>query len=254
LKQRKPNDFTRLFLFFRRKHKRPVLKQRKPNDFTRLFLFFRISLRGDNHFPGWIDLPLSAKSLVGSIYRYQQKGFKVTSLSAQFLEGKQGFWGTVPFHFGILMVFLGHLVAFLFPKSVLSWNSDPVRLIAHEGVGFTFAVALLIGLVALIIRRLTHPRLKVVTTRMDLFVEIVLLAQVILGCWIALGYRWGTSWFAADLSPYLWSILKLNPQPEALVAPFHYIWRPYQVVIWNWDKRRIRKASTAWSDARPKNN
>lgn len=222
--------------------------------------------------------------LVGSIYRYQQKGFKVTSLSAQFLEGKQGFWGTVPFHFGILMVFLGHLVAFLFPKSVLSWNSDPVRLIAHEGVGFTFAVALLIGLVALIIRRLTHPRLKVVTTRMDLFVEFVLLAQVILGCWIALGYRWGTSWFAADLSPYLWSILKLNPQPEAvvamplvikahiigafsillifpftrlihiLVAPFHYIWRPYQVVIWNWDKKRIRKASTAWSDARPKNN
>ncbi len=222
--------------------------------------------------------------LVGSIYRYQQKGFKVTSLSAQFLEGKQGFWGTVPFHFGILMVFLGHLVAFLFTKSVLSWNSDPVRLIAHEGVGFTFAVALLVGLVALIVRRLTHPRLKVVTTRMDLFVEFVLLAQVILGCWIALGYRWGTSWFAADLSPYLWSILKLNPQPEAvvamplvikahiigafsillifpftrlihiLVAPFHYIWRPYQVVIWNWDKRRIRKASTAWSDARPKNN
>jgi nitrate reductase gamma subunit len=222
--------------------------------------------------------------LIGTIYRYQQKGFKVSSLSAQFLEGKQGFWGTVPFHFGILMVFLGHLVAFLFPKAVLSWNSDPVRLIAHEGVGFTFAVALFVGLVALIFRRLSHPRLKVVTTRMDLFVEVVLLAQVILGCWIALGYRWGTSWFAADLTPYLWSIFKLNPQPEAvvamplvikahivgafsivlifpftrlihiLVAPFHYIWRPYQVVIWNWDKRRIRKASTAWSKARPRNN
>lgn len=222
--------------------------------------------------------------LGGSIYRYKQTGFKVTSLSAQFLEGKQGFWGTVPFHFGILMVFLGHLVAFLFPSGVLAWNSDPVRLIAHEGVGFTFAVALLIGLVILILRRFTHPRLKVVSTRMDLFVELVLLAQVILGCWIALGYRWGSSWFAADLSPYLWSIIKLNPQPEAvvamplvikahivgafsiflifpftrlihiLVAPFHYIWRPYQVVIWNWDKKRIRKASTAWSDARPKNN
>ena len=26
--------------------------------------------------------------LVGSIYRYREKGFKVTSLSAQFLEGK----------------------------------------------------------------------------------------------------------------------------------------------------------------------
>jgi len=222
--------------------------------------------------------------LVGATYRYREKGYKVTSLSAQFLEGKQGFWGTVPLHWGILMVFLGHLVAFLAPESVLSWNSDPARLILHEGLGFTFAVAIVVGLVGLIIRRLTNPRLKVVTTRMDLFVEFFLLAQVLLGCWIALGYRWGSSWFAADLSPYLWSILKLSPQPEAviamplvikahiigafsiilifpftrlvhiLVAPFHYLWRPYQVVIWYWDRKRVRDADTEWSKARPRNN
>lgn len=222
--------------------------------------------------------------LVGTTYRYRETGFKVTSLSAQFLEGKQGFWGTVPFHFGILMVFLGHMAAFLMPGSVLAWNSDPVRLITHEGLSFTFAVALAVGLVALIIRRMTHPRLKVVTTRMDYFVEFVLLAQVLLGCWIALGYRWGSSWFAADLSPYLWSILKLSPQTDAVVAmptvikahivgafsillifpftrlvhivvaPFHYLWRPYQVVIWYWDKKRVRDANTEWSKARPRNN
>jgi len=222
--------------------------------------------------------------LVGTTYRYRETGFKVTSLSAQFLEGKQGFWGTVPFHFGILMVFLGHMAAFLMPGSVLAWNSDPVRLIAHEGLSFTFAVALAVGLVALIIRRMTHPRLKAVTTRMDYFVEFVLLTQVLLGCWIALGYRWGSSWFAADLSPYLWSILKLSPQTDAVVAmptvikahivgafsillifpftrlvhivvaPFHYLWRPYQVVIWYWDKKRVRDANTEWSKARPRNN
>ncbi len=222
--------------------------------------------------------------LVGATYRYREKGYKVTSLSAQFLEGKQGFWGTVPLHWGILMVFLGHLVIFLLPESVLTWNSDPARLILHEGLGFTFAVAIVVGLVGLIIRRLTNPRLKMVTTRMDLFVELFLLAQVLLGCWIALGYRWGSSWFAADLSPYLWSILKLSPQPEAviamplvikahivgafsiililpftrlihiLVAPLHYLWRPYQVVIWYWDKKRVRDANTEWSKARPRNN
>jgi nitrate reductase gamma subunit len=222
--------------------------------------------------------------LVGATYRYREKGYQVTSLSAQFLEGKRGFWGTVPLHWGILMVFLGHLVAFLLPKSVLSWNSDPARLILHEGLGFTFAVAIVVGLVGLIIRRLTNPRLKMVTTRMDYFVEFFLLAQVLLGCWIALGYRWGSSWFAADLSPYLWSIIKFSPQPEAviamplvikahivgafsillilpftrlvhiLVAPFHYLWRPYQVVIWYWDRKRIRNANTEWSKARPRNN
>jgi nitrate reductase gamma subunit len=222
--------------------------------------------------------------LVGTTYRYRETGFKVTSLSAQFLESRRGFWGTVPLHWGILMVFLGHLVVFLLPESVLAWNSDPARLILHEGLGFTFAVAIVVGLVGLIIRRLTNPRLKMVTTRMDLFVELFLLAQVLLGCWIALGYRWGSSWFAADLSPYLWSILKLSPQPEAViamplvikahivgafsillifpftrlvhivVAPFHYLWRPYQVVIWYWDKKRVRDANTEWSKARPRNN
>ena len=222
--------------------------------------------------------------VIGTTYRYRQTGYKVTTLSAQFLEGKQGFWGTVPFHWGILMIFLGHMVAFLFPQAVLAWNSAPARLIVHEGLGFTFAVAVFVGLCALILRRLTNPRIKAVTTPMDLFVEFVLLLQVVLGCWIALGYRWGSSWFASDLSPYLWSLIKLNPQPDAvmamplvirahvvcafsiflifpftrlvhlIVAPLHYIFRPYQVVIWYWDRKRIRQASTAWSDARPRNN
>ncbi len=222
--------------------------------------------------------------LIGTIYRYNQSGYKVTSLSAQFLEGKQGFWGTVPFHWGILMLFVGHMIAFLFPDAVLAWNADPTRLIIHEGLGFMFAVAVLVGLGMLILRRLTNARLKVVTSRMDLFVEFVLLLQVILGCWIALGYRWGSSWFASDLSTYIWSLIKLNPQADAviamtlviraqivcsfsiflifpftrlvhlLVAPLHYIVRPYQVVIWYWDRKRIRRASTAWSDARPRNN
>jgi len=58
--------------------------------------------------------------LVGTTYRYNKKGFQVTSLSAQFLEGKRGFWGTVPFHWGILMVFLGHMVAFLFPDFIFN--------------------------------------------------------------------------------------------------------------------------------------
>jgi len=221
---------------------------------------------------------------VGTIYRYNQKGFKVTSLSAQFLEAEQGFWGTVPFHWGILMVALGHVIAFLLPGAVLAWNAHPVRLIIHESLGFTFAVAIVVGIVALLIRRLFNARLKVVTTRMELFIELVLLIQVILGCWIALGYRWGSSWFASDLSPYLWSLVALDPQIEAvvamplvikahivgafsvflifpftrlvhlLVAPLHYLWRPYQVVIWYWDRRRIRRPSTAWSDSRPRNN
>jgi nitrate reductase gamma subunit len=222
--------------------------------------------------------------LIGSIYRYKATGFKYSSLSAQFLEGKRGFWGTVPFHWGLLVVFLGHFTAFMFPKTTLLWNSHPVRLIILEVTGFIFGLCILFGLLNLLYRRLTHARIMAVTTRMDIAIELLILLQVIFGCWIALGYRWGSSWFAADLSPYLWSIFKFSPDLTAvsqlpfpiqlhivgaflivllipftrlvhfLVAPFHYIWRPYQKVVWYWNKKAIRDPNTAWSDKRPFNN
>ena len=222
--------------------------------------------------------------VAGIVYRYRRRGFTVSSLSSQFLEGRSLFWGTVPFHVGILVVFFGHLTAFLFPRATLAWNSIPIRLIILEVTAFTFGATVLVGLLALMVRRITNPRIRAVTTRMDIVLELLLLAQVILGLWIALGYRWGASWFAADLSPYLWSLVKLSPETGAVfalpwvirlhvvgaflivllvpftrlahivVAPLHYLLRPYQQVIWNWDRRAVRDAGTAWSPTPPRNN
>ncbi len=220
----------------------------------------------------------------GVAYRYRQKGFTVSSLSSQFIEGKQLFWGTIPFHIGILVVFFGHLTAFLLPRATLAWNSIPMRLIVLEVTAFVFGLSVLVGLVFLMFRRVTNARIRAVTTKMDIAIELLLLAQVVLGCWIAIGFRWGASWFAADLTPYLWSLVRLAPETgpvfalpwviklhivgafvilfmvpftrlvHFVVAPLHYIVRPYQLVMWNWDRRTIRDPSTAWSEARPKNN
>ncbi len=222
--------------------------------------------------------------IVGVAYRYRQKGFTVSSLSSQFLEGKQLFWGTIPFHFGVLVVFVGHLTAFLLPRATLAWNSIPLRLIVLEVTAFIFGLSMLIGLVALMYRRFSNARIRAVTTPMDVVLELLLLAQVVLGCWIALGFRWGSSWFAADLTPYLWSLVRLSPETAAVfalpwviklhivgafalilivpfsrlvhfvVAPLNYIVRPYQQVMWNWDRKTIRDPNTPWSEARPRNN
>ena len=66
----------------------------------------------------FVGLPYIAVAvfLIGTIVRYRSTGFKVSSLSSQFLEGKKLFWGAVPFHWGIVAVFLGHLAAFLIPE------------------------------------------------------------------------------------------------------------------------------------------
>jgi len=102
-----------------------------------------------------IALPYVALAvfLIGSIYRYTYKGFQFSSLSSQFLEGRKLFYGSVPFHWGILFIFTGHLVAFLIPRGILAWNSQPLRLMILEISAFIFGISMLVGLINLLIRR-----------------------------------------------------------------------------------------------------
>ena len=167
-----------------------------------------------------IALPYAALLvfLVGTIYRYKATKFRYSSLSSQFLEGRQLFWGSVPFHWGILVLFCGHLAAFLVPRGLLAFNSHPLRLLILEVSSFMFGLIVLAGLVILFRRRLGNERLKVVTSRMDLAIELLLIAQIVLGLVVALTYRWGSSWFAAVLTPYLNSIVLFRPDATAVAA------------------------------------
>ncbi len=232
-----------------------------------------------------IGLPYTALIvfLVGTIYRYRATKFSYSSLSSQFLEGRQLFWGVVPFHWGILFLFFGHLIAFLIPETVLAFNSQPMRLLILEASAFTAGLLVFFGLITLLLRRIVNPRLKHFTTRMDIFIEALLIVQVVIGLLIALTVRWGSSWFAAVLTPYLHSIFFLQPDIRAvsalpwlvkwhiagaylivmmipfsrlvhlLVVPLHYIWRPYQRVIWNWPRKQIRDPNSKWNFTDPTN-
>lgn len=222
--------------------------------------------------------------LVGSIYRYMNRGFQVSSLSSEFLERKKLFWGSQPFHYGLLVLFFGHLFAFLFPSSVLAWNGEPVRLLILEFSSFAFGLATLLGLLLLIKRRLGNSRILIVSNKMDMLVYTVLITQIVTGLSVAFFVRWGSSWFAAALTPYLRSVFALNPDIAAvsampwlvqmhiisaffiiaiipftrfihfLVAPIDYLWRGYQLVIWNWNRKTIRKSGSYFPGFKSKNN
>lgn len=204
--------------------------------------------------------------------RYRLEKFKFTSLSSQFLEGKNLFWGSMPWHLGILGVLTGHLMAFLIPEQILAFNSVPFRLVLLEVTGLTLALMALVGLILLIVRRLTNKRIIVVSKWSDYVVLAVLLIQVLTGIGIAVGYRWGSNWYAASMVPYLKSVFILfKPNLEYvasmpwlvklhivnayiilllipftrfvhfLVVPFPYLTRSWQVVRWNWDPTKVRK-------------
>lgn len=222
--------------------------------------------------------------IVGTIYRYTKRGFQVSSLSSQFIEGKKLFWGSQPFHWGILFLFVGHLVAFLFPRAILAWNGQPVRLLILEISGFAFGLAALLGLILLIKRRLETKTLLVVTNKMDMVVYTVLLTQIVSGLGVAYFVRWGSSWFSSVLTPYLRSIFSFNPDINAvaempwwiqvhiisaflmialipftrfmhfLVAPIDYLWRKYQLVIWNYNRKEIRNSTRHTFGKKPRNH
>lgn len=199
----------------------------------------------------------------GSVWRFAKNQFSYSSLSSQFLENRQLFWGSVFWHYGVLFVLAGHLIGLLVPRSVLAWNSVPLRLYILEGTALAFGLMTLVGIILLIVRRASKSRIRVVTSRMDILLLVVLLVQIAAGVWTAIFHRWGSSWYAGFAVPYMVSIAKLSPDitlvsnlpfmvqvhiidgfllvflipftrlVHLLVAPLGYVVRPYQVVIWN---------------------
>ena len=148
---------------------------------------------------------------LGTIIRYRKDPFTYSSLSSQFLENRQHFWGLVPFHYGIVTVLLGHIVAFLLPRQILQWDSQPLRLYILEISALIFGLLTVVGLVGAIARRLTVSKVRVVTNGFDWIVLSLLLVQTISGVYAAIFHPWGSAWFAAAISPYLWSLVRFNP-------------------------------------------
>jgi len=212
-----------------------------------------------------------AVAIVVSIYRSIYRPFSVSSLSSQLLERKKLYWGSISFHYGIVMVLLGHLLALLLPRGLLVWNSVPIRLYLVELTGLTLGIWSLAGLCVLLWRRLSEKRVQIVTSPMDLVVLVLIIVSVFTGIWTATMYRFGTSWFTVIFTPYLLSILKLQPMVNLVASlpwivklhvinffillavfpfsrlihiatyPFSYIVRPWQIVIWNRMERKADK-------------
>src|SRR6516165_4225576 len=149
--------------------------------------------------------------LLGTIMRYRKAPYTYSSLSSQFLENQSHFWALVPFHYGIVTVLVGHTVAFLLPRQLLAWNSRPLRLYVLEVTALVAGLLTLVGILGAILRRLRVSKIREVTNTFDWIVLTLLLFQIVLGVSVALFHPWGSSWFAAAISPYLWSLVRFSP-------------------------------------------
>lgn len=165
----------------------------------------------------FVGLPYAAiiVFLVATVYRFK-KGVEISSLSSQFIEESSFIWGSTPWHVGILIVLIGHIVAMIFPKIFINLSSTTTLIV--ESIGISFAIIALLGLSILLIRRIVNHRLHVLSSKMDYFVLLLILIQIITGILVAFNYRYGSLWAPQTTTVYFWSIFMLNPQVEIMAG------------------------------------
>jgi len=121
---------------------------------------------------------------VGSLIRFDRDQYTWKSDSSQLLRRGELRWGSNLFHFGVLVVFFGHLFGFLIPHAIADLVMTPTQhaLGAMIGGGLAGACAL-IGLTLLIHRRVADPRIHANTRPWDIGIMSLLWVQLVLGLW-----------------------------------------------------------------------
>ncbi|HTF97729.1 MAG TPA: respiratory nitrate reductase subunit gamma [Cellvibrio sp.] len=124
-----------------------------------------------------------AVCIIGTWARYDREQYTWKASSSQLLEKKQLRRGSLPFHVGILGILFGHFVGLLTPASV--WHvfgiTPAMKQVVAIVAGGLFGLLCLYGLVILVHRRLMHERVRASSSRMDIAVLLLLLAQLLLG-------------------------------------------------------------------------
>ncbi|MGI3185681.1 respiratory nitrate reductase subunit gamma [Nioella aestuarii] len=124
-----------------------------------------------------------AVMIFGSIARYDRDPFTWKSSSSQLLRRKQLVIGSILFHIGVLVIFVGHLVGLLTPIWIfdalgISHGAKQVLAVVAGGIAGVMA---LVGGGMLFHRRWTDPRIKATSSFADTAILALLLAQLILG-------------------------------------------------------------------------
>ncbi|MFI7440000.1 respiratory nitrate reductase subunit gamma [Nonomuraea indica] len=231
----------------------------------------------------WVVAPYVALTVfvLGHVWRYRYDKFGWTTRSSQMYESRLLRIGSPLFHFGILVVILGHVGGLVIPKS---WTeaagvSEEAYHVVAVVLGTIAGVCTLAGLAILIYRRRTVGPVFTATTRNDKLMYAVLALTIVLGLAATVlanivggGYDYRTT-----ISPWFRSIFSFGPDPalmaqapllfqlhalsalvlfaiwpftrlvHMLTAPVGYLTRPYVVYRSREDVAGSRPARRGWA-------
>ena len=120
--------------------------------------------------------------LIGSLIRFDREPYTWKSDSSQMLRKGQLRLGSNLFHYGVIIVILGHFAGFLTPHWAVDWalSATGHQLLAMVVGGIAGLIAI-IGLTILLHRRLADPRIRLNSRKWDIAVAMMLWLQLALG-------------------------------------------------------------------------
>jgi nitrate reductase gamma subunit len=201
--------------------------------------------------------------IAGTIWRYRYDKFGWTTRSSELYESRLLRIGSPLFHFGLLVVIVGHVIGLLIPKSLtdaagLSQEAYHLQALL---LGAIAGFCTLAGVGILIYRRRTTGPVFMATTKNDKLMYVVLVAAIVVGlATTLLGAAGGEEHnYRLSVSPWFRSLFVLQPDIEsmshaglafhlhtligmllfaiwpftrlvhAFTAPIQYLFRPYIV-------------------------
>jgi nitrate reductase gamma subunit len=172
----------------------------------------------------WVVLPYLALAVfaLGHVWRYRYDKFGWTTRSSQLYENRLLRIGSPLFHFGILVVLLGHIGGLVIPKS---WTeaagvSEDTYHMGAVVLGTVAGVCTLGGLAILIYRRRTVGPVFSATTRNDKAMYVSLALTIVLGlsATVAANIVGGGYDYRETISPWFRSIFYFQPDPALMTG------------------------------------
>jgi nitrate reductase gamma subunit len=172
----------------------------------------------------WVVFPYASIAIFvfGTMWRYRYDKFGWTTRSSQLYEGIALRWGSPMFHFGVLLVLVGHVGGLLVPKAwteAVGVGEHTYHLMAVF-LGTLAGLFTVLGLAVLILRRRLTGPVFAATTRNDKAMYVVLGSVILLGLWATVranaagdGYD-----YRETISPWFRSLFYLRPDPAVMAG------------------------------------
>lgn len=177
----------------------------------------------------WVAYPYIALTIfvVGLILRFNRDPYGWTSKSSELLEKKWLRVGSLMFHWGFLIVVVGHVIGLLVPASVdesLGISTETYHALAFYAGSISGLIAT-IGVLILFLRRILIKRIRATSDADDFFTLTLLLIVLIAGLVNTLGYTTlvGPYDYRVTIGVWVRGLLTFHPQPQIMASvPLSY--------------------------------